>query len=173
MSEDKQYYQASWGLTLKVLSVFCVILMCSISVLGMQGTDFVAKIMVGFVPILILLGALPFIVKGYFFDGHVLFIRRLFWDTEVDLSDLQEIYQDPMATKGSLKMWGNGGMFSFTGWFWNKHLGFYKAYITDPRNNVVLKFSKRTIVATPDMPEEFIIEAKNANQSTLNNQGNG
>lgn len=63
--------------------------------------------------------------------------------------------------RGSLRLCGNGGMFSFTGWYRNRALGVYRAFVTDLKSTVVLKFAKRTIVVSPERPEEFAAEILN------------
>jgi hypothetical protein len=55
----------------------------------------------------------------------------------------------------SIRTFGNGGLFSISGLFRNKTLGSYRAYATDPKRAVVLKYKKRTIVVTPDRPDVF------------------
>lgn len=35
----------------------------------------------------------------------------------------------PEAIRGSVRTWGNGGFFSFTGLFWNRELGNYRAFM--------------------------------------------
>jgi hypothetical protein len=51
---------------------------------------------------------------------------------------------------------GNGGLFSFTGWYWNKTLGSFRAFATDFRYTVVLKREGSTVVVTPDDPQGFV-----------------
>jgi hypothetical protein len=51
---------------------------------------------------------------------------------------------------------GNGGFFAFTGYFRNKELGAYRAFMTDRRLAVVLRFPDRVIVVSPDRPEDFV-----------------
>jgi hypothetical protein len=53
---------------------------------------------------------------------------------------------------------GNGGFYSITGFYWSKPLGAYRAYVTDPRRSVVLRYEKRTVVVSPDAPEDFVRE---------------
>jgi hypothetical protein len=65
---------------------------------------------------------------------------------------------DPDALQGSLRLFGNGGFFSFTGWFRNKKLGVYRAYATDTKRVVVLRFSGKTVVITPHDPQRFVAE---------------
>lgn len=51
---------------------------------------------------------------------------------------------------------GNGGLFSFTGWYRNKILGVYRAWVTDLRSTVILRFEKRAVVLSPADPNAFI-----------------
>jgi Bacterial PH domain len=55
---------------------------------------------------------------------------------------------------------GNGGAYSFSGEFWNRRLGRYRALATDPDRAVVLRYPKRTIVITPHDPQQFIMRAR-------------
>ena len=43
-----------------------------------------------------------------------------------------------------------------TGCFWNRKLGRYRAYVTDPKRAVVLRFDDRVVVVSPDCPAEFV-----------------
>jgi len=58
--------------------------------------------------------------------------------------------------RGSIRTFGNGGLFSFTGFYRNRLLGAYRAFVTDPRQAVVLRFPKRNVVVSPGAPEEFV-----------------
>ena len=58
---------------------------------------------------------------------------------------------------GSLRIFGNGGLFAFTGKYRNRKLGIYNAYATALRLAVVIKLGdKKTLVVTPEKPEQFI-----------------
>ncbi len=57
-----------------------------------------------------------------------------------------------------LRTCGNGGMFSFTGWYWSRPLGHFRAFVTDLNRTVVLRFADRTLVVSPEHPEEFVRE---------------
>jgi hypothetical protein len=57
--------------------------------------------------------------------------------------------------KGSIRTMGNGGLFSFTGLYRSRKLGTFRAYATDMKCSVILKYEERTVVATPEYPEEF------------------
>lgn len=56
----------------------------------------------------------------------------------------------------SIRTFRNGGLFSFTGFFRNKALGAYRAFVTDPHQTVVLHFPNRTVLVSPSAPAEFV-----------------
>ncbi len=112
----------------------------------------------GLLPLFIILGAAPFTVRSYTITPDAILVHRLFWNTRVPLAEFQSAQFDPGALRWSIRTCGNGGMYSFTGWYWNKRVGAYRAFVTDPKRAVILKFSQRTIVVTPDSPEEFVRE---------------
>jgi hypothetical protein len=107
-------------------------------------------------PLAIILVCALFVVRGYSITNNALLIDRLLWPTRISLDGLQEIYFDPDATRGSVRTFGNGGFFSFTGRFRNKQLGSYRAFMTDRRRTVVLRFSDSVAVISPDQPEDFV-----------------
>jgi hypothetical protein len=74
----------------------------------------------------------------------------------VPLAGLQKVEQEPQAMHRSLRLLGNGGAFSISGWFWNKRLGTYRAFVTDLNRCVVLRFHDRRVVLSPDRPEAFV-----------------
>ncbi len=51
--------------------------------------------------------------------------------------------------KGSIRTFGNGGLFCFSGRFRNRKLGSYRAFATDPKLAVVLRFPDKIVVVTP------------------------
>lgn len=108
----------------------------------------------------VVLCCLPFMVRGYEITDDAIFIKRPLWKTRLDRKSLKSADTVPKAMKGSLRTCGNGGGFSFTGWYWSKSLGSYRAFVTDLDRTVVLRFEKRMVVVSPDAPEEFVNELK-------------
>ncbi len=84
-------------------------------------------------------------------------MQRVGWVSTVNLSGLVSAEVDPFAITKSLRLFGNGGMFCFAGVFRNKRLGTFRLFGTDPGRAVVLRFPGRTVVVTPDRPEEFVV----------------
>jgi Bacterial PH domain len=115
---------------------------------------------VGLLPVVMVVTSALFHVRGYTVRPGALQIHRLLWTTQVGLDGLEEVLRDPEAMRGSLRLLGNGGLFSFTGWFRNRTLGMYRAFVTDPRRAVVLRLPQRTVVVSPADPEGFVREVQ-------------
>ncbi len=149
-------YNAPWGLLLILISSIAtgLCLVCVLFWLFKRGD--IGNWMMAF-PLIILLCA-PFTIRGYTLDKDSILIHRMFWNTRLSLSGLQSTRYEPDAMRRSIRLCGNGGLFSFTGWFWNKQLGKYRAFVTDPNHPVVLCFPKRNILISPATPVEFVEE---------------
>ncbi len=154
-TDGHKSYQAVWGRPLWWTSVL-------VSVLAFAGAVSLVTNLEGSMR---LLGLLPpvgfgvaafFCIRGYALDGATLLIRRLLWTTRISLSGLESVESVPKAMSGSLRTFGNGGLYSFTGWYWNRPLGSYRAWVTDLRNTVVLRVGGRTLVISPEPPEAFV-----------------
>jgi len=107
-------------------------------------------------PLVILVAAIPFVVRAYRVEDGVLMVRRLFWVSRVPLGVLREARIDPQAGAGSIRLLGNGGLFSFTGWFRNTKLGRYRAFVTDWQHAVVLRGEVCTALLSPADPAAFV-----------------
>jgi hypothetical protein len=120
------------------------------------------RLLVVGVPLLILALAALWTVRGYELGGGSLSIQRGFWRTRVSLAGLLSASTDAQALRSSLRLFGNGGLFSFSGLFWNRRLGRFRIFATDPARAVVLRFEHRTIVVTPDRPGDFVAAVRDA-----------
>ena len=83
-------------------------------------------------------------------------MHRLLWSTVLPRVGLESAQVEPDAMRGSLRTFGNGGAFSFTGFYYNKRLGSYRAFVTDPHRTVVLRYATRRVVLSPATPEDFV-----------------
>lgn len=150
------YFDAPWSAWVKITT-----LVASVFMLGIPLLQYVPEIGVQsgrqflwLLPFLVVLISL-FMVRGYFLEQDTLYVQRLFWKTKIDLTHLKSVSVDPKATSGSIRTAGNGGLFAFTGRFRNKELGSYRAYMTNRKNAVVLRFVNRVIVISPGDPQDF------------------
>lgn len=156
-------FKAPWSRALRGISWGGGILLCVGSVAA-----FLAWLRVGeptiliavALPLLILLGCALCMIKGYVLTDQAIVVKRLGWVTRLPLEGLTSVAGDNEAMERSIRLFGNGGLLSFTGYFWNRKLGRYRAFATDPSRSVVLSYPKRKIVITPDDPQRFIVRAR-------------
>lgn len=159
-SSTPKTFAAPWGRLLKGTSIFVVVLFAAIIV----SDSFIlraARVPAWLHPatagalLAVLLGCLPFVIRGYVVTDEGILIRRLWWNTVLPKADIISVEVVPNAMRKSLRTCGNGGLFSFTGFYWSKQLGHYKAYVNDLNRTVVVRTKKRTAVLSPDDPEAF------------------
>lgn len=149
--------RAPWGTPLIVISILTTILCVGIPV-AMLWNDPGIPPWLAALPLAIIAGSAPFTIRGYGLTADAVWVRRLCWTTRLPLDGLQSAEFIPNAMRRSLRTCGNGGLFSFTGYYRNKQLGGYRAYVTDLQRTVVLRFPTRTIVVSPADPERFVSE---------------
>jgi hypothetical protein len=156
-------FRAPWGGLLTLISVLSTLLLVGASILCLSmlppKLEFL-RLAAVVLPLLVVLCCLPFMVRGYALTERELVIQRLGWTTRWPLAGLTAAEADPDALTKSIRLWGNGGLFSFYGWFRNKKLGPYRLFATDPKRCVVLTWGSRTVVVTPDQPAEFVSEIR-------------
>ena len=149
-------FKAPWGMQLRIASTLSTVLLVGISVYYAFAAAPNSPKWVGLLPGVLLAGSLLFMVRGYTITGDTLLVQRLVWSTQLPLARLQSAEYQPLVTRRSIRLFGNGGMSSFTGLYRNKSLGNYRAYVTDLNRTVVLTFPDRRIVVSPDAREEFV-----------------
>ncbi len=160
----QRFEAAPWSTYLKLVSAFSGVVLVALAVVlpnamthaghALLSDDL--RALVPYVPPAVLAGALLFVVQGYELDGGILLVRRPLWSTNVRLDGLERAWQDPAAMRRSMRIFGNGGLFSITGLYRNSALGTYRTFVTDPRLAVVLKTPARVVIVSPARPEAFL-----------------
>lgn len=156
-------FQAPWSRSLKMTtSVGATLLVVLIVLAVLLGAHMgaVARIALIGVSLVVLLGSAALLVRGYTLTQDEILVRRLGWVTKLPLTNLQAVEGNADAMRGSLRLLGIVGLFSFVGWHWNKPLRLYLALATDPSRAVILRYPRRTIVITPHDPQQFIMRAR-------------
>jgi hypothetical protein len=150
-------YRAPWSTALKWISVLATLLLLGVSFLLPAPPEYPP--LFWFVRLLgpvILTGTALFTVRGFEIQGGALFVQRLFWKTRIPIATLNAVEYRPGAFGWAIRTFGNGGLFSFSGWFYQKPLGSFQAFGTRTTDAIILKFSNRKpIVVTPETPEAF------------------
>ena len=169
-------FTAPWETPLMLTTAFSTSVLVGIAMIGIMVIAPLALVwglVTTALALLPLVVAALFSIQGYLLTSDSLSIQRLGWHSRLPLATLQAVEADPDATSGSVRVFGNGGMFCFTGTFANDRLGSYRAFGTDRRRAVVLKFSERTVVITPGDPQAFaakITELRNLSGPHTNGQ---
>jgi hypothetical protein len=150
-----KHYKAPWSTSLIVTSSLATLL-CAGVALGIVWKGRGMPSWLAVIPLAIPFGSALFTIRGYALAPDSLMVHRLFWTTRLPLAGLLSARFEPGAMRWSIRICGNGGLFSFTGFFYNKLLGAYRAFVTDPRQTVVLRYPGRTVLVSPAAPEDFV-----------------
>lgn len=149
----KFFKASSWDLTVQLITVGIYMIEVILIVYNFSLT---VLLLFG----LILVIAPFYMIRGYSIDDDKLVIHRLGWTKNFDLHRLKSVNIVLEAMKGSWRLLGNGGLFGYIGTFSNKKLGTYRAYATNRYKCVVLELENRTLVVTPDAPEDLVEEVR-------------
>jgi len=157
-------FSAPWSRSLSSATTLALAVLLAVMLAGLLTGPrqlLVWRVAMVAVPLAVVLGALPFMVRGYLLTERHIEVRRLGWSTVLPLAGLVSVTGDPEGLRGSLRLFGNGGLFVISGVFWNRRLGRFRAYATDPGRVVVLRYRDgRKIVVTPDDVQHFIVRVR-------------
>lgn len=152
-------FDAPWSRGIKIVTWSVVVLVLVVAIIlpwKLPRKDVGVAVLIPGAVLLILGITALFCVRGYTIRHRELWIQRSFWQTRLPLKELEGAYTDPKAMHKCIRSCGNGGFMGVTGWFYNKKLGNFRAFITDPARSVVLEFKSRKVVVSPDDPAEFV-----------------
>ncbi len=145
-------FDAPWCRLLKAISLLgtAVLLGTFVTVwISMPTGSFWTRLFALSAAPLIFTGCALFTVRRYRLEGRALLVQRLFWWTRVSLEGLRDAAADPQALRGSVRLCGNGGLFSFSGWYYRKGLGRFRAWVTDPGRAVGTQVQQSEHCAQP------------------------
>lgn len=148
-------FSAPWSKSLFLITSLATVLLVGATI-GLIRNGRGTPWWVALFPVILVGVTALFTIRGYSLTANAVLVRRLLWETRLPLTGLTSASYEPDAMRGSFRTFGNGGLFSFTGYFRNERLGAYRALVTDPRRTVVLRFPSRTLVLSPSEPEEFV-----------------
>ena len=151
-----KHYKAHWGIPLVVSSSLLTVLLLGVAFVAFWHGGH--SLWLGLGLLALVAGCALCAIRGYTVTPDAILVHRLIWTTRLPLAGLQSAQFQPNVMRWSVRTFGNGGFFSFTGFYWNKPLGAYRAFVTDTRQTVVLRYDRRTVVLSPASPEEFAHE---------------
>jgi len=157
-------FSAPWSRSVRLATAVSIAVLFAVMLAGLfagpRQLPSWRVLMVG-APLVVLLGALPFMVRGYLLTESHIAVRRLGWSIMLPLAGLVAVTGEPEGLRGSLRLFGNGGLFGISGWFWNRRIGRFRAYATDPDRVVLLRYRDgRKVVLTPHDVQHFIVRVR-------------
>jgi len=155
-------FSAPWSRSLRVTTTVSVAVLLAVAALGLLlGPPGLVRWPPVLIALLILCGALPFMVRGYSLTEDAIEVRRLGWCSVLPLDGLVAVTGEPEGLRGALRTFGNGGLFGISGWFWSRRLGAFRAYATDPERVVLLRYHDgRKVIVTPDDVQHFVVRVR-------------
>jgi len=158
-------FSAPWSRSLRVLTTAAVALLLALVLIGLLAGPrqlWVWRLAMVGVPLVVLVGSLLFMVRGYVLTESQIEVQRLGWSTVLPFAGLAAVSGEPQGLQGSLRLFGNGGLFGISGWFWNRRIGRFRAYATDPERAVLLRYRDgRKVLVTPHDVQHFIVRVRN------------
>lgn len=152
-------FAAPWSRTLRGMTAVALAILAGIALIGLLTGPrqlLVWQLSMVWFPIVFGIVSAFFVVRGYSIDGQAIRVVRLGWSVHLPLEGIESVALEPEALRGALRIFGNGGLFAFSGLFWSRKLGRFRAFATDPARSVVIRWAGRTVVLTPDDPARFV-----------------
>lgn len=118
-----------------------------------------SAMMVGFLTLIVAISWQAKASRYEIRDGSIVIVRGWpFMDIVIPLSEVREV-RSFKFTLSTLRTFGIGGLFSSTGFFWNKETGSFFASVTNLKRAVLIE-AKRKFVISPDEPDQFIADIR-------------
>ncbi len=155
----KRTFAAPWAASLKVTSILSTLLLLAIIWLLPlpKQADFLIVVSVRVLPVVLVGTCALFAVRRYEIADGWMNVQRLCWVTRIPLRTLTDAEWRRGSFGWAWRTCGNGGLYSFTGWYYQESIGAFRALATRTTDAVILKFSDRKpIVVTPDDPAGFV-----------------
>jgi hypothetical protein len=143
-------FSASYDRTTKIVSaVVCM---------GLLGIVFaVHNPTIGALALLILLLSFAYSPRGYSIEGQAILVRRLAGGARVPLSALREARKATAEDlRGSIRLFGSGGLFGHFGLYSTSKLGKCTWYVTDRSRVVIVITATKTALFSPDDTDGFL-----------------
>ena len=152
-------FTAPWSRQLKWLTTIASLFLLGVAIAMRVNAPAEPPLMyrIGtWLPIFVFAGGAICSILGYRIEGRDLLVLRPGWHTRIPLRHIESVELVPDAMAGSIRLFGNGGLFGFIGLYRNKSLGRYRAFVTNAAHTVVLRVASGTFVLSPSSPEQFV-----------------
>ncbi len=157
-------YAASLDRTSKIItliiSLLFLIIITSLVVSFVQHREFTSLIAIG---LLIVIYVVTYFFRpvNYQIKNNSIVVHRYASDVVFSHTEIKKIeIIPPQKLRGSIRIFGVGGLYGYFGQFSNRDLGYMTWYATQRDNEAVLieLNNQKKIIITPDKPEQFVDE---------------
>ena len=149
-------FSASTSTTVKIVTTLIILMLAGFVAMALLD-DSKLSLVPAAILLLVIGLSYYFSITKYEMDRNQLIIRRPFDSVSISLENLQSV--ERIAKKDlrwTVRTFGIGGLFSYTGTFWNKQLGSMTWYVTRMDKAVLLENGNQKIVISPDDPRKFL-----------------
>jgi hypothetical protein len=142
-------FSLSWDRTTKIVSAACIGVFLVVAVLT-------NSLIVAGLGLLVGLGSYAWSPRSYLISADGITVKRLIGDVFFPFTELHEVRRaTPHDLAGSVRLFGNGGLFGYYGLFRSPALGVCSWYVTN-RRNIVVAVGVKTALFSPDDIDGFL-----------------
>lgn len=107
-------------------------------------------------------GAYLFSPLGITINSTEITINRKIKPVVISFNDIKTVRKlEPSDMKGAIRTMGNGGLWGYTGKYYNRKMGSMTFYCSQRENYILIELtSGKKVIITPDEPNELIAELK-------------
>lgn len=166
MSSYTKEYKATLGMASRIITSLVIIFFIGQifffahknSVEPRKEWAFAAAFMI----LLLLLPVITYLYrpKAYMLDGQNFYISRIAGSFRIPLSVITTVQQIPNSDlRFSIRTFGNGGLFGYTGYFRNSKLGKMRWFVSQRKNYVLIETNDGAkFVVSPDEPGQLLVD---------------
>ena len=156
-----QTFEVQYDRLLKGMTALVVVLLLGVVVAGalryQRGA--LEPLLMIILPLALLLATGLFTVLRYELDDEGLHVVRPIGRLRIARA-VTTVSEDDAALKRAIRTFGNGGLFSFNGWYWLPNYGRCRLWVTDTRRLVVIRGDRGCVVVSPAQRDAFMAAAK-------------
>ena len=103
--------------------------------------------------------------------NDAIIINRKWKPVTINFSEINSIrIVEKEEMKGVIRTFGNGGLYGYTGMYYNKIMGSMRWYCTQRCNYILIQTRGKKTIITPDLPNEFMNDIKSVEHRFLGNR---
>jgi hypothetical protein len=143
-------FSASYDRITKIISALVCIFLLAVPVIS-------EHLLVACLSLLIVGLAYAYSPRSYVVADRSILVKRIIGEVRVSLEGLREARRATADDlQGSIRLWGNGGLFGYYGLFRTSTLGKCWWYVTNRQNTVVVITNQKTALFSPDDVDGFL-----------------